>query len=603
MVDISKYRARIGQFGQRKKNRKFLYRNFSCDTGSYQGKQTMNCFGVILKICFILTFLVVSSSRKEYPGLNQTPSLLMICSQPQLISLVWSENPVAQIQLLYQKRGKKQSKNFLAKYQNGNRNKKGIHNMHLNIRSLGNKIIEVKHLIKSHNPHIFGISECELKKVQDKYDEKKLQVPGYDLLFPKSWSKHGRARVVVYVKKTLEYQQVHDLEDETVQSIWIKGGFKKSKKIFYCHGYREHTSILGNSIRSQTEYLRSFLSQWEEATLHGNPTDPNETHICGDMNLDSLDGKWLRPEYKLFSLSKLVQEACNLSNFSLLVNQPTRSQYNSVQKSTDISCIDHIYTNRKFRCSSATVISFGGSDHDLISYIRYSKDPPGPAKTIRKRSYKNFDQEKFLTELTNVDWSDVYKMNEVDQATEVFSSKFKLVLNSHAPWIIFQQRKNFSPWLTDITKELIQDREKLKSKSVELAQAGDDEAASEEWEKLKKVRNEINNRKKYEEINFKKEKISGSLDSTANTWKSAKSFMEWENTGGPPNQLFNNGKLITKSSEIATIMNEFFIDKVKLIREGIAYLPTVFTKCSEIMIGKSCRLISTMLLQARLINC
>ena len=98
-----------------------------------------------------------------------------------------------------------------------------------------------------------------------------MKVPGYDLLFPKSWARCGKARVVVYVKKTLDYQQLHYLEDETVQTIWFKGGFKNSTKIFYCHGYREHTSTLG-SIRAQTEYLNGFLAQWDEASLYRNPT-------------------------------------------------------------------------------------------------------------------------------------------------------------------------------------------------------------------------------------------------------------------------------------------------------------------------------------------
>ena len=62
------------------------------------------------------------------------------------------------------------NQNFLARYINGNIQKqKSILNMHLNIQSLKNKIYEVNNLIKEHNPHIFGLSECELNK--DKVDE------------------------------------------------------------------------------------------------------------------------------------------------------------------------------------------------------------------------------------------------------------------------------------------------------------------------------------------------------------------------------------------------------------------------------------------------
>ena len=132
-------------------------------------------------------------------------------------------------------------------------------------------------------------------------------------------------------------------------------------------------------------------------------------------------------------------------------------------------------------------------------------------------------------------------------------------------------------------------RDQMKDEAVELAKAGNDRA-SVAWAEFKKVRNEVTNRKKYEEINFKKEKVSASLDSSANTWECAKTFMEWDKSGGPPQQLNNNGRLVTSAGEIATIMNEFFIEKVRLIRDGIRNVPNNFHKCIEIMRGKNCRL-------------
>ena len=101
--------------------------------------------------------------------------------------------------------------------------------MHLNIRSLPNKISEVKNIVLEHKPHILGLSECELRMVQNKYDENKLKIPGYKIFFPKSWSLFGYARVVVYIKTTLSFEEIKNLEDNDVQSIWIKAGFKNIK--------------------------------------------------------------------------------------------------------------------------------------------------------------------------------------------------------------------------------------------------------------------------------------------------------------------------------------------------------------------------------------
>ena len=48
--------------------------------------------------------------------------------------------------------------NFWARYTYGNKEiVKGLKNVHLNIRSLGNKVVEIKNIIQEKKPHIFGV--------------------------------------------------------------------------------------------------------------------------------------------------------------------------------------------------------------------------------------------------------------------------------------------------------------------------------------------------------------------------------------------------------------------------------------------------------------
>ena len=222
------------------------------------------------------------------------------------MATVWDKAVVLSLSLYIYRVGiliawgaQKKTGNFWARYTNGNRtdnNKKGIYNMHFNIRHLKYKVGEIKNIIKIEKPHILGLSECELKK--ENLDPNVLKIPGYDIIFPQSWDLYGFARVVVYIKKSLTYQQVHALEDHLVQSVWLKGGFKKGKQLYFCHGYREHSSAMGDSIRNQSDYLKIFLNQWEAATAHNFPIEPNEVHVCLDMNLDYHPDKWLQPSYR-----------------------------------------------------------------------------------------------------------------------------------------------------------------------------------------------------------------------------------------------------------------------------------------------------------------
>ena len=129
--------------------------------------------------------------------------------------------------------------------------------------------------------------------------------------------------------------------------------------------------------------------------------------------------------------------------------------------------------------------------------------PPAPSRTIRKRSYKELRKEEFLQELGQVDWTEVYNCQDVDSAAATLSRKFVDVLNSYAPWIIYQERKNYKPWVTDETKDMIKARNELKREAVELASVGDSEEAAKAWNSLKKLRNKVTNKVRYEEKTYK----------------------------------------------------------------------------------------------------
>ena len=138
-------------------------------------------------------------------------------------------------------------------------------------------------------------------------------------------------------------------EDEHLQTIWIKCGFVSSKQGFFCHGYREHKSNLGDSVQSQLHKLTIFLDQWEQAINLGNPDEPNDIFVMCDMNLDSYHNKWMDPSYKLYSLAQSVYSFCTAHNIDQLVEDVTRVQHDSVNNRTNVSCIDHIYTNVRFK--------------------------------------------------------------------------------------------------------------------------------------------------------------------------------------------------------------------------------------------------------------
>ena len=118
------------------------------------------------------------------------------------------------------------------------------------------------------------------------------------------------------------------------------------------------------------------------------------------------------------------------------------------------------------------------------------------------------------------------------------------------------------------------------------------EEQREAWQQFKHYRNKLNNKKKYDERDFKRKKSEEVSTSSEKTWKCTKSFMSWKSLG-TPSQLVVGYSLVTKASDIAEYMNDFFITKVKNIRTGMREVAWQNTACKKIMEEKTCKLSMT----------
>ena len=183
MIDIDLYRIRIGTFSTKKWNKKTILSSFDNVSDDKSGVKILSGLQFILKIILIVSFLPV-----WYTDVNLGKQTLDTGDPPVQHALghqhLGVDSPLPRLIRTFSDQLKP---NFQARYKYGNIPKmKGLKNIHLNIRSLAQKMTEVKNIIQEQKPHIFGLSECELKKIDGNFDEEKLKVPGYELLFPQS---------------------------------------------------------------------------------------------------------------------------------------------------------------------------------------------------------------------------------------------------------------------------------------------------------------------------------------------------------------------------------------------------------------------------------
>ena len=347
-----------------------------------------------------------------------------------------------------------------------------------------NKQLDIHDIIKDHQPHILGLGEANFRK---DHDIDAAQIPGYNLHLDSgvgSDSVGGVARVAVYTHHLLRVKRRPDLEDEKVASVWLECGLPKQKSTLVCMGYRQWRLLgqkddMSASTSEQLARWTIFLGKWEEALQEG-----KEVIVMLDANLDFLtwrDCEHLPSSHSSNRLSDLVDALFDRIlplGVSQMVTGATR-----MERGQPKAGLDHIYTNKPEKLSSIQSYFTGMSDHKLLKVIRYSKSFRQNPRYVRKRSFKNFDEELFKVRLAACNLAEVLECYDVNLATERLVGKLTVILDDLAPIKTIQTRSRYAPWLSEDTKQL----QKERNEAHEKASMSND---PEEWRFFRSLRNQ-----------------------------------------------------------------------------------------------------------------
>ena len=174
----------------------------------------------------------------------------------------------------------------------------------------------------------------------------------------------------------------------------------------------------------------------------------------------------------------------------------------------------------------------GSSDHRLILATRYAKNIRQNIRYCRKRSYKDFQEDKFLAEVAKISWWEVYSCNDVDLAVEIFTMKLTAILDKMAPVKKFQIRTKYATRVSDDTKEIMKTRN-LAQQTASLT------GLSEDWDQNKKTRNEVTGLLRQDKFDWRQSKLKSS--DTGKLWKKILGWLNWSSTNSPT-KLLSGGK-------------------------------------------------------------
>ena len=102
-----------------------------------------------------------------------------------------------------------------------------------------------------------------------------------------------------------------------------------------------------------------------------------------------------------------------------------------------------------------------------------------------------------------------------------------------------------------------------------------------DWNEYRRIRNDVVSRQKIECKNGQRKKLLECGQNTANIWKTVNNILNWSSEVSP-NKLFFEGNMLSRSEDIASALNKFFLDKVRKIKENLLYRQSILLRISRI---------------------
>jgi hypothetical protein len=255
-------------------------------------------------------------------------------------------------------------------------NKKGFLFIHLNVRSLRNKLSELQLIANQAKVAVISVTESWF---DESIANTEVSIPGYSII-RKDRNCCGGG-VCMYIRDDLVFAFVQlDSTHNTNEIVCVELLLPKSKPIIVGTCYR---SPWNNNFINKFEI---FLSQLREDC---------EMILLGDFSICYGDQKG--------PLFKLYDSVLKIFNLCQMIKQPTRvTEFTS-------SVIDHILCNNPEKNCQSGVLNMGISDHFIVYCTRkLPKSSFNKHNNVKVRSVKSYNKDVFIEKLTEAKWESCF---------------------------------------------------------------------------------------------------------------------------------------------------------------------------------------------------
>lgn len=158
----------------------------------------------------------------------------------------------------------------------------------------------------------------------------------------------------------------------------------------------------------------------------------------------------------------------------------------------------------------------GFSGHDLLVAVYSLSSPKLLPRMITFRDFRKFNKDAFLEDACSQSWEEIASFINIEEKIEHFNSMLLTVFDRHAPVKTIRAHRPPTPWMTELIRKLMKDRDKARRRFATTKGTGD-------YEKFRTLRNKVS-----QEIRNSKTRYMHSLFNSSKTvhskWRAVRSL-------------------------------------------------------------------------------
>ena len=365
---------------------------------------------------------------------------------------------------------------------------------YLNINSLRNKIDCLQILLEKAPLDILCVDET---KLDNSFPDPLFQLQNYQ--FPplrRDRNSRGGGKIV-FIKHGIISKRLENFETKNAETICIEFTISKKK---WCILF---------VYRPPGEKSKTFFEEISTCLCHI-MTKYENIFVAGDINIDTLNSNG--------DPGNIFHDFRNNFELKNLVTQPT------CFKSLKGTSLDVLLTNKPNCFQKTLVCETGLSDHHkLVATFFRSTFVKHPAKEIRYRCYKNFEEDTFRHELDQLlIRGQLYASQDpYSELTSIFSN----LLDQHAPVKVKKIRGNQAPFMNRELSKAIMDKSRSRNKYLKLP-------SQKNYLSYKKIKNRSNSVLRKTKRQYFSNISKSGKDGRRTFWNTVKPFMSNKTSNG-----------------------------------------------------------------------